>query len=99
MSTSDRTFNQVKAILGKLDQRIDALRERRTAPARPNVPAPFVGGTLANQMIGSSEIDRPSATPPSASAAVASTPSPSSAATPTPPRSQYGRAVPLRPTN
>ena len=32
MSTSDKTFSQVKAILGKLDQRIDSLRERRTAP-------------------------------------------------------------------
>jgi len=30
MSTSQRTFNQVKLILGKLDQRIDTLRSART---------------------------------------------------------------------
>jgi hypothetical protein len=30
MSTSQRTFNQVKSILGKLDQRIDSLRSART---------------------------------------------------------------------
>lgn len=30
MSTSQRTFQQVKNILGKLDQRIDSLRAQRT---------------------------------------------------------------------
>ncbi|MGH7131155.1 MAG: hypothetical protein ACREJO_04330 [Phycisphaerales bacterium] len=39
MSTSQRTFDQVKSILGKLDQRIDALRERRnTDPVIAAVP-------------------------------------------------------------
>lgn len=40
MSTSDRTFNQVKAILGKLDQSIDQARERRTHPAAPMAAGP-----------------------------------------------------------
>jgi hypothetical protein len=40
MSTSDRTFNQVKAILGKLDQSIDQARERRTHPTAPVAASP-----------------------------------------------------------
>ena len=40
MSTSQRTFNQVKSILGKLDQRIDSLRASRTTP----IPAALIGG-------------------------------------------------------
>ena len=40
MSTSQRTFDQVKSILGKLDQRIDALRERRTSDVIPMPAAP-----------------------------------------------------------
>lgn len=43
MSTSDRAFNQVKAILGKLDRSIDQARERRTQPeplpAGPSIAA------------------------------------------------------------
>lgn len=35
MSTSQRTFNQVKSILGKLDQRIDSLRAARSTPVQP----------------------------------------------------------------
>ncbi len=33
MGPSEKSFNQVKAILGKLDRSIDQLRERRTTPA------------------------------------------------------------------
>jgi len=45
MSTSDRTINQVRAILSKLDRSIDEARERRKQPAPPppaqaQVPAP-----------------------------------------------------------
>lgn len=44
MSTSDRAFNQVKAILGKLDRSIDQARERRTQPepiqAGPSIAIP-----------------------------------------------------------
>ncbi len=40
MSTSDRTFNQVKAILSKLDRSIDEIREKRTqGPAKPATAA------------------------------------------------------------
>lgn len=37
MSRSERAFNQVKSILGKLDRSIDEARARRTSP--PAVPA------------------------------------------------------------
>ena len=47
MGPSEKSFNQVKAILGKLDRNIDALRERRTnkpvggqQPEAPRMPAP-----------------------------------------------------------
>jgi hypothetical protein len=42
MSPSDKGFNQVKSILGKLDRSIDQLRQQRTAPvpAAAGVPAP-----------------------------------------------------------
>lgn len=44
MSTSDRTFNQVKAILNKLDRSIDEIRERRTqGPTKPPAPAASSG--------------------------------------------------------
>jgi hypothetical protein len=45
MSTSERTFNQVKAILNKLDRAVDDARNKRTTPtpapqAVPAAPAP-----------------------------------------------------------
>lgn len=43
MSTSDRTLNQVRAILNKLDRSIDEAREKRThtpTAAPPPAPAP-----------------------------------------------------------
>ncbi|HZW07874.1 MAG TPA: hypothetical protein VFF65_12190 [Phycisphaerales bacterium] len=79
MSTSQRTFNQVKSILGKLDQRIDSLRASRTSP----VPAALIGG---DRLIGQAVTPPPAApafTPPSPAA----------------PRSPFGRATPIRPTN
>jgi hypothetical protein len=41
MSTSERAFNQVKAILGKLDRSIDQARQKRlqTVPPLPTRPA------------------------------------------------------------
>ncbi|MBX9736238.1 MAG: hypothetical protein K2X32_04870 [Phycisphaerales bacterium] len=39
MATSTKTFDQVKSILGKLDQRIDALRSQRITGQTPAVPA------------------------------------------------------------
>jgi hypothetical protein len=43
MSTSERAFNQVKAILRKLDRSIDEAREKRThtgSEPAPSVPIP-----------------------------------------------------------
>lgn len=43
MSTSDRTINQVRAILNKLDRSIDEARERRTRGPLPEAaPAPAI---------------------------------------------------------
>ncbi|HYE61649.1 MAG TPA: hypothetical protein VD997_06610 [Phycisphaerales bacterium] len=35
MGPSEKAFNQVKSILGKLDRSIDQLREQRTTPPAP----------------------------------------------------------------
>ncbi len=39
MGPSEKAFNQVKSILGKLDRSIDQLREQRTSPPVPAVAA------------------------------------------------------------
>lgn len=56
MSTSQRTFDQVRSILGKLDRDIDAARQKRLqvrqapapipAPAMPSPPPPASAATL-----------------------------------------------------
>ena len=87
MSTSQRTIDQVKSILGKLDRNIDAARARRmqdrpgtppvSATTIPATPAP--GPTLAPATMQSQpNTTIPATTPPSAN------------------RSQYGRATPMR---
>lgn len=43
MSTSQRTFDQVKSILGKLDRDIDAARQKRLQ-TRPTPPAMAAAG-------------------------------------------------------
>jgi len=53
MGPSEKTFNQVKSILNKLDSSIDQLRQRRTAPSAPGstpapLPAPARPGTNNN---------------------------------------------------
>jgi len=50
MGPSEKTFNQVKSILNKLDSSIDQLRQRRTSPTSPAptpapLPAPARPGT------------------------------------------------------
>ncbi|MDX2118041.1 MAG: hypothetical protein SFY96_07665 [Planctomycetota bacterium] len=40
MATSEKSFNQVKAILGKLDRTIDEVRNRRTGSPAPAMPSP-----------------------------------------------------------
>lgn len=49
MSTSQRTFDQVKSILGKLDRDIDAARQKRLQ-TRPTPPAMAASGGAA--MVG-----------------------------------------------
>jgi hypothetical protein len=44
MSTTDRAFNQVKAILGKLDDSIDEARRRRLDEDEPKASAEPVSG-------------------------------------------------------
>jgi hypothetical protein len=84
MSTSQRTFNQVKSILGKLDQRIDSLRAARSTP----VQAALIGGDrlIGQAVIGAAAVPVASFTPPAP-------------AQPAPSRSPFGRATPIRPTN
>jgi hypothetical protein len=55
MSTSERTINQVRAILSKLDRSIDEAREKRTHPAPAPVaaaPVPPPPPISPNQLIG-----------------------------------------------
>ncbi len=39
MGPSEKSFNQVKNILGKLDRSIDQIRNKRTAPPAPMHPS------------------------------------------------------------
>lgn len=89
MSTSQRTFNQVKGILGKLDQRIDSLRSARlndriiggTQTIGVGMGVSIGGGIQAQPAVGI----RP------ASVAMEQTIGNG-------PKSIYGRATPIRPT-
>ena len=47
MSTSDRAFNQVKAILNKLDRSIEEAREKRLHPGAPAPAIPVAAPTPA----------------------------------------------------
>lgn len=40
MGPSEKSFNQVRSILGKLDRSIDEARAKRTQVPPPSVPAP-----------------------------------------------------------
>lgn len=84
MGPSEKAFQQVRNILGKLDRNIDQLRSQRTTPAAP--PAAVVGREVApaaaDRVVPSNGIGRQAGV-----------------AAPTPPRpaSIYGRATPLPP--
>ncbi|MCU0689655.1 MAG: hypothetical protein MUE97_07950 [Phycisphaerales bacterium] len=108
MSTSQRTFNQVKGILSKLDQRIDTLRSARlndrlvggspvtpaTAGAGTVTGSTFVGSIPMNTTIGTGSVGK-AATPAASTAATnasANTPANNAA------KSVYGRATPIRPS-
>lgn len=89
MGTSDRTFEQVKSILGKLDRNIDAARARRLhdhAPAPARVPTPATPAPAAHST--TSVMTQPAIAAPA-------NPTPS---VPPPSKSGYGRAQPLRRT-
>jgi hypothetical protein len=85
MSTSQRSFEQVKSILGKLDRDIDAARARRLqnrptaglppAAVEPPSPAPRATTPAPNPDAVAQPVAKPAA----------------------PARSPYGRAQPLRP--
>mgnify|MGYP000278568414 CR=1 FL=1 len=89
MSTSQRTFDQVKSILGKLDRDIDAARERRLQqrlmPIAAVPQAPTGGGVFVPQ------------TPALTAAPIRPVmPAPAPLPANDPGRSGYGRARPLR---
>lgn len=87
MGPSEKSFNQVRSILGKLDRNIDQLRSQRTTPEgakpepkklEPVATAPAPARVIPGQRAG------------------AATPAP---AQPARPPSVYGRATPIPPSN
>lgn len=101
MSTNQRSFDQVKSILGKLDRNIDAARQRRTQvrPPTPAAPIPPVSSTDANQLIGLPSTPRPAAQPAAPVPQAPGTPAATGPGSVVNGRSIYGRAQPLRPTS
>lgn len=101
MGTSDRTFEQVKSILGKLDRNIDQARARRLQ----DVPVGAVNGSHKSGVHGSgfqsptAVLDQPVGT-----RGVPNNPVPGvgvakpmgTPVAPAPSKSGYGRAQPLR---
>ncbi len=84
MGPSEKSFQQVKSILGKLDRSIDSVRQARLQPAQPSTqntsPAPSHAAPAP--------LPKPSATPPAQGLATQPT------------RTSFGRAQPLpRATN
>lgn len=101
MSTSERTFEQVKNILGKLDRNIDAARARRLHDDTP--PGVMHGRPAA---IGATQPTPPSTAHSAPALIGGSTPQTSNsshstphvpAKPPMPSKSGFGRARPLRP--
>jgi hypothetical protein len=86
MGPSGKAYNEVKAILNKLDRSIDDARRRRTDTGRPT--SPVVSGAVP-----------PSASAANITTTLLGTGGTIPTPTPTPPRapSQFGRAQPLRP--
>lgn len=60
MGTSEKAFNQVKSILGKLDRNIDQLREQRLNPVRP-APSIAAANRVIQQPIAPTPAPRPAA--------------------------------------
>jgi hypothetical protein len=90
MGPSEKSFRQVKDILGKLDRSIDELRNRRTTPI-PEAPEAAGAGSLGSLTLGNGSV-----APQPRFAAAPALPPPGS--TPPPVRkNNYGRATPLPP--
>jgi hypothetical protein len=102
MSTSQRTFNQVKSILGKLDQRIDNLRAARTTERILPGLATAAGASPASGPNLSTTIGHGHSAAPVQAKPVPAPIAPSAPAAPAAPsvapKSIYGRATPIRPT-
>lgn len=93
MSTSQRTFDQVKNILGKLDRNIDAARARRMQP-RPMTPAPSAPLIQpASMTVAAGQPSLNTVIPATPTTASPSMIGQSNGAAPTP-TSPYGRAQP-----
>ena len=92
MSQPRKAFNEVRAILGKLDRSREELRQK---PGSQNLPP-----ISPNQTIGTAQPPQ-AATPaprPAASPGVQAIPQKATPATPPSPGSRYGRAQPIRPS-
>lgn len=92
MGTSQKSFDQVKSILGKLDRSIDQLRERRTGAALPRpAAAPALGFPALTKLAAGIGPDTLIG---QGTASVA--PIPAVAPAPAPSTSKWGRAQPIR---
>jgi hypothetical protein len=89
MGTSQKAFDQVKSILGRLDRSIDQVRERRLGPDQPPArpaPAQPAGFTAA-----------PAPVPPPPANAFTNQNQIIGTPAPAPSPSKWGRAQPIRP--
>lgn len=93
MSTSQRTFEQVKNILGKLDNNIDAARARRLQSRAPSAPMPLPAPAPAPVPMAITPPPPPQPLPAASPSMIGQ----SNGAAPA--RSIYGRAQPLRDRN
>lgn len=101
MGTSQKTFDQVRSILGKLDRNIEDVRQRRLGdPIRPALPGSVPAPTPSSALIGAGlNTTIPAVGAPIPNGQALSAKAPGLAPTPTPPpsKSAYGRAQPIRP--
>ncbi len=78
MGPSEKSFNQVRSILGKLDRSIDEARQKRTQVAPPPAPAPKPMQIPQNPMPMPAPQQRPANMQPSRPSPGRATPIPSS---------------------
>lgn len=89
MATSQRAFDQVKNILGKLDRNIDAARSRRISDGMDKTPMSLPSAVAPVPAPASAPINGQAAPIPAPSLNPGTAPS-------TPGRSPFGRATPMR---